>query len=177
MIPPLILILSLFISIASETNSSKTIYTIDKLVKETLQNNPEKDFNIFDPNKYIFSFHPDMKIKMKDIFKKYGLRIYFFYVYDIIDNPRFLSEVMYKIGKFVNNDPKATKFISVVFVINKNKYLFRIGGKVGKSQQKKKLIKIMEEKLHSFGRTIFQKDLGTFSIELLNVIKENIDFF
>ena len=84
---------------------------------------------------------------------------------------------MYKIGKFVNNDPKATKFISVVFVINKNKYLFRIGGKVGKSQQKKKLIKIMEEKLHSFGRTIFQKDLGTFSIELLNVIKENIDFF
>ena len=113
MIPPLILILSLFISIASETNSSKTIYTIDKLVKETLQNNPEKDFNIFDPNKYISSFHNEMKVRMRDIFKKRDLRTYFFYVYDIIDNSRFLSNVMYKIGKLVSNDPKASKYISL----------------------------------------------------------------
>ena len=174
MISHLILIPILLLSINCETIPSKTIYTIDKLVKETLNNIPDKDFNIFDPNKYITSFHNEMKLRMKDIFKRTNLKIYFFYVYDIIDNQRYLSEVMYKIGKFVCNDPKASKFISVLFVINKNKYLFRIGGQVGTSQQKKKLNKAMDEKLYSFGRTIFQKDLGTFSIELLNIINQNI---
>ena len=174
MIPPLVLISILVLSIRCETVPTKTIYTIDKLVNEVVKNNPDKDFNIFDPNKYISSFHNEMKVRMRDIFKKRDLRTYFFYVYDIIDNSRFLSNVMYKIGKLVSNDPKASKYISVVFIINKNKYLYRIGGKVGNKQQKNKLSKAMDDKLHSFGRNELQKDLGSFSIELLNVIKESL---
>ena len=108
---------------------------------------------------------------MKEIYNLSKKKVYFFYVYDIKDNSRFLSETMYKIGSRVNNDNKASEFISVLFIMNKNKYLFRIGGKVGTNNERTSLNSKMENYLNSFGKTTLN-DLGKFSLNLLDVIKQ-----
>ena len=182
MIPRLIFLSILILSLKCEKSKSKNInlkstidekkvYSENELAEDTFKYNKEKDYNLFDPNNYVVKYHSQIREKMKEIYNLSKKKVYFFYVYDIKDNSRFLSETMYKIGSRVNNDNKASEFISVLFIMNKNKYLFRIGGKVGIESEKNLLNSKMENYLNSFGKTTIN-DLGKFSVNLLDIIKQ-----
>ena len=189
MIPRLIFLSILILSLKCEKSKSKNInlkstidskkvYSINELVEDTFKYNKEIDYNLFDPNNYVGSYHSQIRDKMKEIYNKKKIRVYFFYVYDIKDDnsiyiSRFLSDVMYKIGARVNNDKQAKSFLSVLFIMNRNQYLYRIGGGIGTNNERRSLNSKMSNYLNNYGKKA-SNDLGKFSVNLLDLIKQNI---
>ena len=186
MIPRLIFLSILILSLKCEKSKSKNInlkstidskkfYSINELAEDTLKYNKDKDYNLFDPNNYVGSYQSQIRDKMKEIYNKKKIRVYFFYVYDITEtsliNSRFLSETMYRIGSRVNNDYKANSFLSVLFIMNRNGYLYRIGGDVGTNSERISLDSKMSNYLKNFGKTT--TNLPKYSTDLLDIIKQN----
>ena len=186
MIPRLIFLSILILSLKCEKSKSKNInlkstidskkvYSINELAEDTFKYNKEKDYNLFDPNNYVGSYQSQIRDKMKEIYNKKKIRVYFFYVYDITEtsliNSRFLSETMYRIGSRVNNDYKANSFLSVLFIMNRNGYLYRIGGDVGTNSERISLDSKMSNYLKNFGKTT--TNLPKYSTDLLDIIKQN----
>ncbi len=186
MIPRLIFFSLLILSLKSEKLESKDInlqstvdpkkvYSTNELASDTLNFMKTKDYNIFDPNKYISSsFQNDIISHMKDIYNSKRIRVYFFYVHDVTDHSyKFLSDTMKLIGQ-KTGDPNADYFISILFNMNQNKYLYRIGGGIGTNNQKRDLSTKLGNYLSSFGTSRNNNNLEKFSVELINLIKETL---
>ena len=186
MIPRLIFFSILILSLKCENLKSKNInlkstivyktkvYSINDLVEDTLRYSQDKNYNLFDPNGYILSYHSQIKNKMKDIYSSKSVRVYFFYVHETTDYSReFLSQTMKRIGQRMG-DSNGNYFISVIFIMNKNRYLYRIGARVGTDSVKRSLSIKMDNYLRNFGSSVQNNNLGKFSVEFLDTIKSNL---
>ena len=186
MIPRLIFFSLLILSLKSEKLESKDInlqsivdpkkvYSINDLASDTLKYMKMKEYNIFDPNGYISSsYQNEMISTMRDIYNSKRIKVYLFYVYDITDNSyNVLSETMKLIGQKIG-DPNANSILSVLFNMNRNSYLYRIGGGIGTNNQRKDLNTKLGNYLRSFGTSMRNNNLGKFSVELINKIKETL---
>jgi hypothetical protein len=183
MIPRLIFFSILILSLKCENLKSKDInlkstttkiYSINELADDTLRYMKDKDYNLFDPNGYVGSYHNQIRNKMKEIYSSKSVRVYFFYVHDITDYSReFMSQTMKRIGQRMG-DSNGNYFISVIFIMNRNRYLYRIGGSVGSDSVKRSLSSKMDYYLRNFGSSVLNNNLGKFSVEFLDIIKTYI---
>jgi hypothetical protein len=111
---------------------------------------------------------------MKDIYSSKSVRVYFFYVHDITDYSReFMSQTMKRIGQRMG-DSNGNYFISVIFIMNSNRYLYRIGARVGTDSVKRSLSIKMDNYLRNFGSSVLNNNLGKFSVDFLDTIKSNL---
>ena len=188
MIPRLIFISILILSLNCEKfqlkdinlkskNVDKTkIYSINELVKDTLSYIKDKNYNLFDPNEYITPYHNQIRNKMIEIYNLKKVKVYYFYVHDIKEGSyNFLSNTMKLIGRKMG-DPNGNYFLSFLFIMNSNKYFYRIGGRVGTKEQKKFLETKIKDYIKNFESSVKKGKLGDFSVELLENIKPYIKY-